>query len=357
MADRGAKQLIVPSRSGTVSKAAVETVAQLTAQGVTVIAPQCDVSSEASLSRVLDECARTAPPIRGCINAAMVLQDGIFQENMTFDKWDLTMRSKVQSSWNLHRLLPGRLDFFLLLSSLAGVVGQMASSNYAGGCTFQDALARHRVARGQPAISIDIGWMRNIGIIAETGAYQRQRQAADDMRPIDGADLLALLTLCCSPDAPRRLIPSESQVLFGLRNPADYLAHGRAPPALLDRPLLAAFSFIPDSGASPGQEGLKQRAADPAALFRQSTDSTERIQIVLLALAVKLAGAMSISPEDVEPAKPLSIYGVDSLMAVDLRNWIGTKFGATVAVFDIMGGAPLASIADLVVERSSVESN
>ncbi|OQE34925.1 hypothetical protein PENCOP_c015G04031 [Penicillium coprophilum] len=356
MADRGAKHLIVPSRSGAVSKAAAEVVAQLTAQGVNVVAPQCDVSSETSLSHVLAECARTMPPIRGCINAAMVLQDSIFQENMTFAKWDLAMRSKVQTSWNLHRLLSERLDFFILLSSLAGVVGQMASSNYAGGCAFQDALARYRVSQGQSAVSIDIGWMRNIGIIAETGAYQRQRLAADDMRPIDGAELLALLSIHCRPDVPQRL-PSECQVLFGLRTPADHLAQGRVPPALLDRPLLATFSYIAGSGVSADQDSLKQRAASPATLFRQSSDSTERIQIVLRALADKLAGAMSISSEDVEPIKPLSTYGVDSLMAVDLRNWIGKTFGATVAVFDIMGGVSIANIADLVVAKSTIKGS
>ncbi|KXG50430.1 Acyl transferase/acyl hydrolase/lysophospholipase [Penicillium griseofulvum] len=356
MVDRGAKHLIVPSRSGAVSKAAAQVVAQLTAQGVTIVAPECDVSSETSLSHVLGKCARTMPPIKGCINAAMVLQDSIFQENMTFAKWDLTMRSKVQTSWNLHRLLPEKLDFFILLSSLAGVVGQMASANYAGGCTFQDALARHRVSRGQSAISIDIGWMRNIGIIAETGAYQRQRLAADDMRPIDGAELLALLDICCHPDAPQRS-PSESQILFGLRTPADHLAQGRVPPVLLDRPLLAAFSYIAGLGVSPNQDSVKQRDINPATLFRQSSDSTERIQIVHRALADKLAGAMSISSEDVEPSKPLSTYGVDSLMAVELRNWVGKTFGATVAVFDIMGGVSIASIADLVVAKSTVECN
>lgn len=352
MAERGAKHLIVPSRSGALSKAAAETVAQLTAQGVTVVAPQCDVSSETSLSRVLDECVHTMPPIKGCINAAMVLQDGIFQENMTFGKWDLAVWTKVQTSWNLHRLLPDNLDFFILLSSLAGVIGQMASSNYAGGCSFQDALARYRIVQGQRAVSIDIGWMRNIGIISETGAYQRQRQAADDMRPIDGADLLALLTIYCNPDVPQ----STSQVLLGLGTPADHLAKGQTPPALLDRPLLAAFSYLPGSGASHDQDTLKRTVTDPATLFRKSADSSERIDIVLRALAVKLAGAMSISPEDVDPSKALSIYGVDSLMAVDLRNWIGTQFGATVAVFDIMGGVSIASIADLVVAKSTVKS-
>lgn len=352
MAERGAKHFIVPSRSGAHSKAAAETVTQLTTQGVTVFAPLCDASSEASLSRVIDECARGMPPIKGCINAAMVLQDGIFQENMTLEKWELAMRTKVQTSWNLHRLLPDNLDFFILLSSLAGVVGQMASSNYAGGCSFQDALARYRVAQGKRAVSIDIGWMRNIGIIAETVAYQRQRHAADDMRPIDRAELLALLTMCCNPDASS----ASSQVLLGLGTPADHLAKGQTPPALLDRPLLAAFSYLPGSSASTDREALKRTDADPASLFRKSTDSSERIQIVLHALAVKLARAMSILPEDVDPSRELSTYGVDSLMAVDLRNWIGTNFGASVAVFEIMGGVSIADIADLVVAKSAFKS-
>ncbi|KAJ5704231.1 Acyl transferase/acyl hydrolase/lysophospholipase [Penicillium malachiteum] len=243
---------------------------------------------------MLDECAPTMPPIKGCINAAMVLQDGIFQENMTFAKWDLAMRSKVKTSWNLHQLLPENLNFFILLSSLAGVVGQVASSNYAGGCTFQDALARYRVCQSQPAISIDIGWMRN-------------------------------------------------------------LARGDTPPALLNRPLLSTFSFIPDSDALAEQDTLKNILVDPAILFQQSTDSSERQQIFLRALAGKLAGSMSISPDDVVSSKPLSTYGVDSLMAVDLRNWIGITFGATVAVFDVMGGVSLAKIADLVAEKGTAK--
>ena len=72
------------------------------------------------------------------------------------------------------------------------------------------------------------------------------------------------------------------------------------------------------------------------------------------ALARKLARAMAISADDVELSKPLSSYGVDSLMAVELRNWIGKDFAANVAVFDIMGNVPIAKIGDLVVARSSI---
>lgn len=347
MADRGAKYLIVPSRSGASSKAAANVVAQLKARGVEVIAPKCDVASESSLSSMLAECERTMPPIKGCINAALVLKDAMF-ENMTLSQWDLAIKAKVNTAWNLHRLLPKDLDFFILLSSLAGVVGQMATANYAAGCTFQDALARYRVEHSQKAVSIDIGWMRDIGIVAETAAFQRQRLAAEDMQQIDGRELLALLTLVCDPTAPP-MTPEQSQILLGLRTPADFLAKGQTPPALLERPLFAAFSRLAgtEAAAKAGQ------AADPAALFRAAADGEEKVQVVISALVAKLARAMSISPEDVELSKPLSSYGVDSLMAVELRNWIRRDFAAPVAVFDIMGGVPISAIGELVVARSS----
>jgi aryl carrier-like protein len=362
MADRGAKHLIVPSRSGASSKAAGDMVAQLQARGVNVVAPKCDVSDAASLGSLLGECSTTMPPIKGCINGAMVLQDAIMA-NMTFAQWELTMRSKVQTSWNLHRLLPKDMDFFILLASLAGVAGQMASANYAGGCTFQDALARHRIAQGQRAISLDIGWMRNVGIIAENSGYQRQRQSLNDMNPIDDTELLAVLALACDPvghalpaPAPPR---AAGQVLLGLRTPVENMLQGLESPAVLDRPLFKGYSFIPGGGsqaaaAAGGGQASSAATADQGAglLFRQAGDSGERVAVVLRALSAKLARAMSISPEDVEPGKALSAYGVDSLMAVELRNWISREFGAAVAVFDIMGGVPIASVADLVTARS-----
>ncbi|KAF5579706.1 polyketide synthase [Fusarium pseudoanthophilum] len=353
MADRGAKNLIVPSRSGATSQAAAHLVAELASRGVSIVAPKCDVSVREDVALMLEECSRTMPPIKGSINAAMVLQDAIFQSNMTFQQWDLTMRSKVNTSKNLHELLPRDLNFFILLSSLAGVVGQMASANYAGGCAYQDALAKYRRAHGQTALSLDIGWMSNIGIIAEKEAYQRQRQTSNDMQPIDDKELLALLTLCCDPKNPIGLPPlSEGQVLFGLRTPADILEEGQQPPALLERPLLSAFSFLAGNGNTPDR--AVEHVENARDVFQKSSDARERQQVVIRAIAAKLARAMSISPDDVEPSKPLSSYGVDSLMAVELRNWINKEFSSTVAVFDIIGSISIAGVAEVVETRSSI---
>ncbi|KAF5531595.1 polyketide synthase [Fusarium napiforme] len=353
MADRGAKHLIVPSRTGATSQAAAHLVAELTSRGVNIVAPKCDVSVREDVTLMLEECSRTMPPIKGCINAAMVLQDAIFQSNMTFQQWSLTIRSKVNTSKNLHELLPKDLDFFILLSSLAGVVGQMASANYAGGSAYQDALAKYRRAHSQTALSLDIGWMSNIGIIAEKEAYQRQRETSNDMQPIDDKELLALLTLCCDPKNPIGLPPlSEGQVLFGLRTPADIFEEGQEPPALLERPLLSAFSFLAGNNSTPAQ--AVEHAENARDVFQKSPDARERQQVVIRAIGAKLARAMSISPDDVEPSKPLSSYGVDSLMAVELRNWINKEFSSTVAVFDIIGSISIAGVAKVVVTRSSL---
>ncbi|KAK0734704.1 hypothetical protein B0T26DRAFT_845131 [Lasiosphaeria miniovina] len=363
MVSRGARHLILPSRSGGASsKAASELVAELRAKGARVQVPACDVSDASALARMLADYHEVhgMPAVRGCINAAMVLQDAVFA-NMTHAQWELTLRSKVQTSWNLHRQLPAGLDFFVMLSSLIGVLGGMGQSNYAAGNAFQDALARHRVRRGQRAVAIDVGWMRSIGIVAEKAEYQRNLKTSEDMQQLDEDELLALLTLLCDPSWPQPP-PSPSpdaehdaQVLFGLRTPDEFLARCQQPPELLDRPLFAAFAHAPTASRAGGQSreagGAEQTAA---AAFRATEDTNERIQIVLGALARKLARAMAISADDVELGKPLSSYGVDSLMAVELRNWIGKDFQATVAVFDIMGNVPIAKIGDLVVARSSV---
>jgi len=353
MAGRGAKHLIVPSRSGATSEAAAHLMLELASRGVNIVAPKCDVSIREDVVVMLDECSHTMPPIKGCINAAMVLQDAIFQSNMTFQQWQLTIRSKINTSRNLHELLPRDLDFFILLSSLAGVVGQMASANYAGGCAYQDALAKYRRANGQNALSLDIGWMSNIGIIAEKEAYQRQRQTSNDMQPIDDKELLALLTLCCDPNNSLQLPPlSEGQVLFGLRTPVDILSEGQKPPALLERPLLSAFSFLAGNNNTPTQ--AVEQAENARDVFQKSSDARERQHVVIRAIAAKLGRAMSISHEDVEPSKPLSSYGVDSLMAVELRNWINKEFSSTVAVFDIIGSISIAGVAEVVEKRSSI---
>ncbi|KAI1773209.1 fatty acid synthase S-acetyltransferase [Hypoxylon cercidicola] len=352
MARRGAKNIIVLSRSGTSSSAAaLDIVTRLRSQGVNVEAPRCDVSTFSALSDVLTNCAKTMPRIKGCINAAMVLQDAVF-DNMTHAQWDLAIRTKTSSSWNLHELLPRDLDFFVLLSSLAGIYGSSSQSNYAAGCTYQDALARYRVNHGEKAVCLDLGWMRHIGIIAEKEKYRIVRENSNDMYPIEEDEFLALLDIYCDPSAPL-LIADKAQLLVGARTPEDFaIQHDHMLPAQLMRPLFAGFQKSTDT---TNLLLVDKAAEDSASLFRHAATLSDRSNVVVEGLAAKLARSLYTSLEDIDATKSLSDYGVDSLMAVELRNWIANDFNANVAVFDIMGGTTLLEIGCLVSERSEIK--
>ncbi|CAH0052187.1 unnamed protein product [Clonostachys solani] len=360
MADKGAKHLIVLSRSGASSKAASDVVETLRSRGVSITTPPCDVSSREKLQAVLEECAVTMPPIKGCINAAMALQDAIF-ENMTHAQWKTTIQSKVLSSWNLHELLPRDMNFFILLSSLAGIYGTMAQSNYCSGCTYQDALARMRHNQGLGvSVSLDLGWMADVGIISERVEYQRNREATSDMAPVQGADLLAVLDHYCDPALPTSQsvqVEEQCQLLLGALTPLDFdLKAGEEAPSSLQRPLFQGFKVMQERAQRvstlTGGEAAQKEALTPAMKFHSASSNKDRCEIVVDALKGRIARSLGVEQDDVVAEKTLSDYGVDSLMAVELRNWIRNDFGSAVTVFDIMGGASITAVGELVAAKA-----
>ncbi|ETS78082.1 hypothetical protein PFICI_10144 [Pestalotiopsis fici W106-1] len=355
LATRGAKNLVILSRSGTSSATSQSLVEELKELGSNVYAPRCDVSSSTDLANVIEECGRNMPPIKGVLNAAMVLQDAIV-ENMTHAQFRTAVQTKVQSSWNLHNLLPPNLDFFIMLSSLSGIYGSAAQSNYAAGCTYQDALAKYRIARGQKAVSFDVGWMRTIGIIAEKEDYRRTREVTRDMVPIEEKDFLALLEVYCDPSRTLQSL-DKAQLLIGARTPAEYKERGFASSRRYAMPLFMGFeqSFGSTSGAASGGQRDMALMDDFSVLFQKATSAEEKSAIVVKGLAGMLARALMIPADDISQTRSLSDYGVDSLMAVELRNWISNKFDTNIGVFDIMGGKPIHAIGDLVVSRSIMD--
>lgn len=272
-------------------------------------------------------------------------------ENMTLTQWEQTSRSKIEASWNLHTLLPS-LDFFILLSSVSGVVGNPGQSNYAAGCTFQDALARQRNQHGQKAISIDLGVMRSIGVVAESERLQQHFQGFKGFIPIEEAEFLSLLNICCDPAYQPGA--HQSQVVMGLETPASLLARSLEPPEPLQRPLFARFSQLP---GRPGGRGSGDGDVDAARLFRQLESPAERAQVVVDALSKRLARTLSIKLEDVDTHQALHAYGVDSLIAVELRSWLGKEFAADVPVFEIVSGKTIEAIGELVARTTRIEGN
>ncbi|KAI1753691.1 KR domain-containing protein [Xylaria castorea] len=332
MSRQGAKHFILLSRSGSRTDEARGLLEELRVAGVDVRTPKCDVSSPESLEAALSECL-DMPPIKGGLQATMVLQDVIF-ENMSWDQWSVSINSKVRTTWNLHALLPRDLTFFTMLSSVSGIIGSMGQSNYAAGNTYQDALAAHRIARGEAATALALGWMGNIGIGAVNAKLDRGKEEMMKVSEIYEDEFLALL---------------DPKVQAAGFDPPDWM---------LVRPLLQGLKqhdVDGDAGklASQGSGAATGGRDWRGELVRAST-MDEASHIFVEALVQKLAKATSVAPEDIDSSRPLHAYGVNLLLAVELRNWFKKLFQADVAIFDITGQASAEQIAGGVARVSEI---
>ncbi|KAK5999184.1 Highly reducing polyketide synthase alt5 [Cladobotryum mycophilum] len=203
LAKHGAKNLVFASRSAATGSENQVWVNKLkNAFDVTIMAFDCDIADREALSHVLASCSDQLPPIHGVITGAMELQDSLF-EQMTPAAFRAAVRPKVAGSWNLHELLPDKLDFFVMLSSIIGVTGLRGQANYNAGNTFQDALAHYRASRGLPAVSIDLGYIPGVGFVTRNDDFIRTFRSIG-IQVIETHELHALLGM-----AIRNQLPDE----------------------------------------------------------------------------------------------------------------------------------------------------
>ncbi|KAF2676018.1 hypothetical protein K458DRAFT_447715 [Lentithecium fluviatile CBS 122367] len=347
MVRRGAKHLILLSRSGGTTESVAGLLSELKAMRCNVAVPQCDVSNEEQFAAVLSDCGKDMPPVKGCIQGAMVLKDSIF-ENMSLEDYLAATRPKVQGSWNLHKLLPKNIDFFILLSSGSGVFGGPSQSNYGSGNAYQDAFARCRCSMGEKAVSLNLGMILSVGFAAERAEVMDMLRSRGYM-PIRETEFLAMLEYHCYPALP---VPStlRAQVATGIETPASLRVKGIEDLFWMPKPLFRNMYQMDNIGAE-ATDGAGA-FVDFQALLGSAHSVGEAGAVVTEALTRKLAKALSMPGDDIDPAKPMHVYGVDSLVAVEMRNWLAKELRADVAVFELMGNTSIASLGTLVAGKS-----
>lgn len=166
LADHGAGHLAFLSRTGRLSPQAQEVLDQLQRRNVRAAVYACDITDQEKLKETISKIQTEMPHIKGVIQAAAVLRDGLF-ESMTYENWIEATRPKIDGSWNLHETMPKDLDFFVMLSSISGIMGNRGQSNYCAGNTYQDALAHYRQSLGLTAHAIDLGAVSGMGWLEE----------------------------------------------------------------------------------------------------------------------------------------------------------------------------------------------
>lgn len=356
LARKGAKNLAIVSRSGSSAASATSVTQDLTSMGVRVQFYAADISDEAAMQQMLEQCAGAMPPIRGVVQCAAVLEDSIYQ-NMTHAQWRTATRPKMHGSMILHRLLlQHELRFFVMLSSISGVVGNRSQANYAAGNTFQDALAHYRRSQGLPAVSIDLGLMSGIGLAAERGgATKPKKWEAVDIRE---AEFHALLTAAMNGKWSGSPVPT--QLISGLPTGGILESEGLERPFYFDDPRFAYLKKkdVNQTRARTVKGGQKGNAI--VALVSQLgkvQSKLEATNVIVECLKQRLARELQTPVENIDASQPLHSYGIDSLLAVEIRTWILVNLQAELSLFDVLGGGSIQALAGRIAGISKAVPN
>jgi hypothetical protein len=267
---------------------------------------------------------------------------------MTLSDFEAAIRPKVDGSWNLHKLLPSGMDFFVLLSSMSGVIGSRGQSNYAAGNTYQDALALYRNNHGEKGISLDLGKLLRIGYIAEREDLDHLQ--TDSIGQVDEKEFFAIIEYACDPALP--IQPgTPSQVLTGLETFAAIKSRGGEEPYYMPRPIFSPLyhmtnhQMIQSHKVSNDTETCHER-------IKEAETLEEASEAILDGLQTKLSRILSVEQENVNTTQPMHIYGVDSLSAVELRTWFRNVVGVEVTVFDILSNQGMADVVANITPKS-----
>ena len=328
MVEKGARSLVLVGRRAP-DRDAVRQLSRMHALGATIVPMRGDVSVERDVRAVLDRVRATLPPLAGIVHCAGVLDDGVLSAQK-WSRFSNVMRAKVLGSWHLHRLA-GPLDFLVLFSSGASVAGSAGQANYAAANAFEDALAWYRQAKGQPTVSVNWGPWAEIGVAAERhitgGSYLRPISPTDALTALDavmrrgtGSEVGTGERHPAHPDLTRVAFPRAQVVVLD----ADWSAIAAGAHAQLQAPLfrqLAATGHT-SATASPDGKPLRERLLAIAPNRRRAALVDEVREATVKVLGIHDTGMLDIR-------EPLGQLGLDSLMAVELRNLLGRRVGRT----------------------------
>ena len=326
LAERGARHLVLVGRRGATG-AAAEVVRAISEAGCAVVVAAGDVADALFISNLVAQIGREMPPLAGVIHAAGVLDDGVLlQQNAA--RLATVMLPKVAGAWNLHRATTSlTLDFFVLFSSAASLMGSAGQGNYAAANAFLDALAHYRRRAGLPGVSINWSAWSHAGMAAAAGNLQRRLSARGlaEIEPRHGLHVLSRLAGATT--------GAQIAVL-----PIDWAVFRRNGASRGDPALLAELTSGAETAAVP----------DPHLVGSwQSLPQGERHAAIQAHLRQHIIEVLGLDPaERIDERQGLLDLGMDSLMTLELRNRlqhsVGQALPATL-VFDHPSIAALAT--------------
>jgi NAD(P)-dependent dehydrogenase (short-subunit alcohol dehydrogenase family)/aryl carrier-like protein len=324
-------------------KRLVQQLLELENLGASVHLAAVDVADEGQLSAFLSEYQRDGwPVIKGVVHTAGVVQDELLLR-MTTETFQRVMRPKLRGGWLLHTLLKDYpLDFFMLFSSTGSIIASLGQANYAAANAFLDALAVYRRKQGLPALSIGWGpW--SIGMVEQLKLEQfYTRRGIDLITPEMGMQILTRVT----GQDPAHLVAISANWATA----RDAAPQGSLPPMFL---LLGEGEAQTEVASVDGDSALLNLLAE--------TEAAKRLPLLESRLSEMIAHVLQLESEQLETQGALTSLGMDSMMAIEVKNRIASSVKVDVSVLELLQGITITQLAGRVLstlqlgELASVE--
>jgi acyl transferase domain-containing protein/NADPH:quinone reductase-like Zn-dependent oxidoreductase len=312
LATQGTRKIVLAGRSAhEAAESAI--VAELLAQGVEVRVERVDVAAPDELARVLDTIRRSGRPLRAVFHAAGIVQDATLTKE-SWSRYREATAPKIDGAWNLHRMTeddPVRLMVFF--SSAASILGSPGQGSYTAGNAFLDALAHSRASRGLATLSVNWGAWASGGMAARLTPELAARWARQGAKPMEAEAAFAAMRMAIESGRPQVAIMDMNWEQF-----------------LRERPAMRGEGLFAELQRGKERTGGKaRREAGILEVLRAAPagDQKSLLSMHVKACACRVMGLPESSP--IQDGVALQDIGLDSLMALEMRNELAQSLGLT----------------------------
>ncbi|OHW96135.1 polyketide synthase protein [Colletotrichum incanum] len=290
--------------------------------------------------------AQGLPPVQGIIQAAVALKDSTLN-TMTADSFNSVLEAKVQGTLNLKNVFaPEGLSFFISLSSAVTIIGTSGQANYNAGNAVQDALAQFKEDGDHcHYMSLNVGTIEGADATADsqTRVQALQRQG---LTPIFPDELLGFFKYALSEEARKS---NCKQAVIGF-TPGS-LAQTTAANGTAHSPM---FTHVRKRGRDKTPENHAGTKKTLRSMIEEAQTLDEVSQIVALAIGEKVVNLVAGDISEVHLDTSIADFYLDSLITIELRNWVNREFQATISVSEIMNSQDFLSLGTKVTARSAL---